>query len=176
MGRESAARRYRGFAGKRCCLLVCFAIFFLILPAGCTTGLQQKFHISDPWREATLPLSDSRIDEAISNLKSLLDNPDYACRAAFYLFAFDGAKDQYIRIIRSETCKQKTPGEAKLLERLLAAEEKLLELKSGYKKQQSKVSALHKETQNLEKELSRLRFELQKMEEIRRETEKWRVQ
>jgi septal ring factor EnvC (AmiA/AmiB activator) len=128
-------------------------------------------------------LRDGRIDEAIPNLKSLLNDPDYACRAAFYLFAFDGAKDEYIRIIRSETCKHKTPGEAKLLEKLLTTEEKLLtteekllQLKSEYNKQQSRVSDLRKETQNLEKELSRLRFELQKTEEIRRETEKWRIQ
>ncbi|MCK4425144.1 MAG: hypothetical protein KAV69_00230 [Deltaproteobacteria bacterium] len=143
---------------------------------GCTTGFQQRFHIFDPWEKATLLLRDGRIDEAIPNLKSLLVDPDYSCRAAFYLFAFDGAKDEYIRIIRSETCKHKTPGEAKLLEKLLTTEEKLLQLKSEYNKQQSRVSDLRKETQNLEKELSRLRFELQKMEEIRRETEKWRIQ
>jgi hypothetical protein len=143
---------------------------------GCTTGFQQRLHISDPWEEATLHLRDGRVDEAISNLKPLLNDPDYACRAAFYLFAFDGTKDEYIRIIRSETCKYKTPGEAKLLEKLLTTEEKLLQLKSEYNRQQSSVSDLRKETQNLEKELSRLRFELQKMEEIRRETEKWRIQ
>ena len=121
-------------------------------------------------------MRDGRVDEAITNLKPLLKDPDYACRAAFYLFAFDGAKDEYIRIIRSETCEYKTPGEAKLVKKLLTAEEKLLQLKSEYNKQQSSVSDLRKETQNLEKELSRLRFELQKTEEIRRETEKWRIQ
>jgi hypothetical protein len=119
--------------------------------------------------KAILLLRDGRIDEAIPNLKLLLVDPDYSCRAAFYLFAFDGAKDEYISIIRSETCKHKTPGEAKLLE-------KHLQLKSEYNEQQSRVSDLRKETQNLEKELSRLRFELQKMEEIRRETGKRRIQ
>ncbi len=79
-------------------------------------------------------------------------------------------------IIRSETCEYKKPGEAKLVEKLLTTEEKLLQLKSECNKQQSSVSALRKETENLEKDLSRLRFELQKMEEIRRETEKWRIQ
>ena len=121
-------------------------------------------------------MRDGRVDEAISNLKPLLNDPDYTCRAAFYLFAFDGAKDEYISIIRSETCEYKTSGEARLVKKLLTTEEKLLQLKSEYNKQQSSVSVLRKETQNLEKELSRLRFELQKMEEIRRETEKWRMQ
>ncbi|MBW1720030.1 MAG: hypothetical protein JRJ43_10815 [Deltaproteobacteria bacterium] len=148
----------------------------MTLVVGCTTGFREKLHIPDPWKEATQLLRDGRVDEAISNLKSLLNDPDYSCRAAFYLFAFDGAQDEYIRIIRSETCEYKTPGEAKLVEKLLTTEKKLLQLKSEYNKQQSSVSALRKETENLEKELSRLRFELQKMEEIRRETEKWRIQ
>jgi hypothetical protein len=148
----------------------------LTLVVGCITGLQEKLNIPDPWKEVTLLLRDGRVDEAISNLKPLLNDPDYACRAAFYLFAFDGALDEYIRIIRSETCEYKTPGEAKLVEKLLTTEEKLTQLKSEYNKQQSSVSGLRKETENLEKELSRLRFELQKMEEIRRETEKWRIQ
>ena len=141
----------------------------MTLLVGCSTGFQQKLHISDPLKEATLLLRDDRVEEAVSNLKPLLNDSDYACRAAFYLFAFDGAKDEYIRIMHSKTCKHKLPGEVKLLE-------KFLQLKSGYNKQQSSISDLRKETQNLEKELSRLRFELQKLEEIRRETEKWRIQ
>lgn len=143
----------------------------MTLLVGCST----IFH-NVQWKQATLHLRDGQVDKAVSNLKPLLNDPDYACRAAFYLFAFDGAKDEYIRIMRSETCKYEMPGETKLLEKFLSTEEKFLQLKSEYKKQQSSVNNLREETQNLEKELSRLRFELQKMEEIRRETEKWRVQ
>ena len=128
------------------------------------------------WKQATLQLRNDQVDEAVSNLKLLLNEHGYACRAAFYLFAFDGAKDEYIRIMRSKACKHEMPGEAKLLEEFLFTEQKFLQLKSEYNKQQFSVNNLREETQNLEKELSRLRFELQKMEEIRRETEKWRVQ
>jgi hypothetical protein len=132
------------------------------------------------WKQATLQLRNDQVDEAVSNLKLLLKEHGYACRAAFYLFAFDGAKDEYIGIMRSEACKHEMPGEAKLLEKFLLIEKKFLQLKSEYNteynKQQSSVKNLREETQNLEKEISRLRFELQKMEEIRRETEKWRVQ
>ncbi len=138
-------------------------------------GCSDVFH-NVQWKQATLHLRNDQVDEAVSNLKLLLNEHSYACRAAFYLFAFDGAKDEYIRIMRSEACKYEIPGEAKLLEEFLSTEEKFLQLKSEYNKQQSSVNNLRKETQNLEKELSRLRFELQKMEEIRRETEKWRVQ
>ena len=136
----------------------------MTLLVGCST----VFH-NVQWRQATLHLRDGRVDKAVSNLKPLLNDPGYACKAAFYLFAFDGAKDEYIRTMRSETCKYEMPGEAKLLE-------EFLQLKSEYNKQQSSVNNLREETQNLEKELSRLRFELKKMEEIRRETEKWRIQ
>ena len=135
------------------------------------------------WKQATLQLRNDQVDEAVSNLKLLLNEHGYACRTAFYLFAFDGAKDEYIRIMRSKACKHEMPGEAKLLEEFLFTEQKFLQLKSEYNKQQFSVNNLREETQyleeetqNLEKELSRLRFELQKMEEIRRETEKWRVQ
>lgn len=128
------------------------------------------------WKQATLQLRNDQVDEAVSNLKLLLNERGYACRAAFYLFAFDGTKDEYIRIMRSKACKHEMPGEAKLMEEFLFTEQKFLQLKSEYNKQQSSVNNLREETQNLEKELSRLRFELQKMEEIRRETEKWRVQ
>ena len=171
MGRKSTTGRCRSFTRKRGFFLVYFAIFFLTLLAGCSTALHNV-----QWKQATLHLKDGRVDNAVSNLKPLLKDPGYACRAAFYLFAFDGAKDEYIRIMRSETCKYEMPGEAKLLEEFLSTEEEFLQLKSEYNKQQSSVSDLRKETQNLEKELSRLRFELQKTEEIRRETEKWRVQ
>ena len=157
----------------------------MTLLVGCST----VFH-SVQWKQATLHLRDTQVDKAVSNLKPLLNEPGYACRAALYLFTFDGAKDEYIRIMRSETCKYEMPAETKLLEKFLSTEEKFLsteekflsteekflQLKSEYNKQQSSVNNLREETQNLEKELSRLRFELQKMEEIRRETEKWRVQ
>ncbi|MEA3385085.1 MAG: hypothetical protein U9Q89_01310 [Thermodesulfobacteriota bacterium] len=143
----------------------------MTLIAGCST----VFHNVE-WEKATLHLRNGQVDKAVSNLKPLLNDPDHACKAAFYLFAFDGAKDEYIRIMHSETCQHEMPGEAKLLEDFLSAEEKFFQLKSEYKKQQSSVNNLRKETQNLEKELGRLRFELQKMEEIRRETEEWRVQ
>ncbi|PXF56412.1 MAG: hypothetical protein C4B58_13580 [Deltaproteobacteria bacterium] len=145
---------------------------------GCST----VFHNVE-WEKAILHLRDGRVDKAVSNLKPLLKDPGYSCKAAFYLFAFDGAKDEYIRIMRSKACKYEMPGEAKLLEeflsteeKLLSTEEKLLQLKSEYNKQQSSVNNLREETQNLDKELSRLRFELQKTEEIRRETEEWRIQ
>nr|HDN00703.1 hypothetical protein [Deltaproteobacteria bacterium] len=176
MGRESTNRRYRGFPGKRGCFLVCFAIFSLTLVVGCITTVQEKLHIPDPWQEATLLLRDGRVDEAVADLKPLLHNPDYECRAAFYLFVFDGAKDSYIDIIRSEACAHKTPGEAKLVEKFLTTKERLLQLESKYNKKETSLNALQKETEDMEKELSRLRFELQKMEEIRRETEKWRIQ
>ena len=138
---------------------------------GCST----VFH-NVQWKQATLHLRDGQVDKAVAGLKPLLNDPGYACKAAFYLFAFDGAKDEYIKIMRSETCKHEMPGEAKLLEKFLSTEKEFLQLKSDYNKQQSSVNYLWEETQNLEKELSRLRFELEKMEEIRRETEKWRVQ
>ena len=171
MGRKSTTGRCRGFTGKRGCLLVYFAIFFLTLLVGCST----VFH-NTQWELANLHLRDGQVDKAVAGLKPLLNDPDYACKAAFYLFAFDGAKDEYIRIMRSKTCKHEMPGEAKLLEEFLSAEKEFLQLKSDYNKQQSSVNDLWEETQNLEKELSRLRFELKKMEEIRRETEKWRIQ
>jgi len=161
----------------------------LTLLVGCSAVSQNV-----QWKQATLHLRNDQVDEAVSNFKLLLNEHSYACRAAFYLFAFDGAKDEYIRIMRSEACKYEMPGEVKLLEEFLLTEKKFLQLKSEYNKQQSSVNNLRNETQNLEKELSRLRFELQrnetqnlekelsrlrfelqKMEEIRRETEKWRV-
>ncbi|MEA1866871.1 MAG: hypothetical protein U9N19_02045 [Thermodesulfobacteriota bacterium] len=172
MGRKSTTGRCRSFTRKRGCFLVYFAIFFLtLLFFGCST----VFHNVE-WEKAILHLRDGQVDKAVSNLKQLLKDPGYSCKAAFYLFAFDGAKDEYIRIIRSKTCKYEMPGEAKLLEEFLSTEEKFFQLKSEYNKHQSSVNNLREEIQSLEKELSRLRFELQKTEEIRRETEEWRIQ
>jgi cell division protein FtsB len=61
------------------------------------------------------------------------------------------------------------------VEQLVDSQEQLGQCGASLKKQQSRVEALKKESVFLEKEISRLRFEMEKLEEIRRETEQWRL-
>jgi len=68
------------------------------------------------------------------------------------------------------------------VERLVNSEEELgqcLGRLKGLEKElnglKQEKAALTRDTVVLEKELARLRFEVEKMEEIRRETEQWRV-
>jgi len=104
-------------------------------------------------------LREGQVDEGISRLKPLLNNPTHACQAAFYLCTFDKVRKEYLKVINSKACMYKRPGDRRLLERLLSAEKRLKQLKS--------------KNQSLKEEVARLRFELEKMEEIRHKAEKW---
>lgn len=161
----------------------------MTLLIGCAARHRQQFLVVDPWVEATQPLRDGQVEESVSNLRPLLNDPVYACMAAFYLIILDQTKEEYLDVICSETCKHEIPGEAELLKRFLHIEEKLSQYKKRYNNQRSRVKKLREENEGLkeetedlreevedmEKELGRLRFEQHKMEEIRRETEKWRI-
>jgi septal ring factor EnvC (AmiA/AmiB activator) len=115
------------------------------------------------------------IDVAISRLRPLIEKPEHKCRAAFYLFALDSSRKEYREVLLTDFCRDNSPAHARLVEQLVDSQEQLGQCGASLKKQQSRVEALKKESVFLEKEISRLRFEMEKLEEIRRETEQWRL-
>ena len=139
--------------------MVCSAILLLTLLIGCTPGVYHHLYGTDPWTEAMLSLKNGQIDEATSRLKPLLRDSSYACQAALYLCIFDRDRKEYLKVINSEACISKRPGDRELLEHLLSTEKGLQQLRS--------------KNQDLKEEVARLRFELEKMEEIRHKAEKW---
>ncbi len=137
---------------------------------------EQANKISDPFRYIYFLLENDKKSLAISNLKSLLSHPDYSCRAAFDLAILDGGKREYLDILTTDSCRQKAPLYPKAVKKLLYWQGQAKKWKAKNREAQLEIEAWREETESLEKELARLRFELQKMEEIRKDTEKWRLQ
>lgn len=137
----------------------------------------------DPLVEALSPLKDGDKAAAVSNLKGLLEERRYRCKAAFYLFALDERGEKgYLEIMRSGACRGELVPELSLITRLTGNKgtndryrRRFQACSKELNSCNARIKELRKELKGLEAENSRLLFELQKMEEIRRETEKWRL-
>ena len=137
---------------------------------------KQTPKVSDPFKYIYFLLENGKKPLAISNLKHLLSNPDYTCKAAFDLAILDGGKREYLDILTDDSCRRNAPVYTKAIKKLLYWQGQARKWKTKNKEAQLEIEAWREETESLEKELARLRFELQKMEEIRKDTEKWRLQ
>ncbi len=136
----------------------------------------------DPLVRALAPLEKGDEAKAVGELKKLLDDEALQCRAAFYLYALDGSKKEYIAVIQSKECEDELMPELRLINRLNHRpnrdkyyKKQLQTCQKELKSKDTLIEKLQKELEELEAENSRLLFELKKMEEIRRETEKWRL-
>ncbi len=134
-----------------------------------------------PLEQALEPLRQGDENRSIRSLEHLLKDPDYRCRSAFYLYSIDGFKSKYLKIMRSEKCSKQLMPELRLINELAApsGSDKSKNLyhscKKSLKSKEAQINKLKKELDEMETENSRLRFELNKIEEIRRETEKLRL-
>ncbi len=116
---------------------------------------------------------------AIGQLRHLLKSPVCRCRSAFYLYSLDGFKNKYLRIMRSKECSKELIPELRLIDKL-GGTKKTGRTAGGscaarLKLREARIKKLKKDLAILKAENSRLKFELNKMEEIRRETEKLRL-
>jgi len=114
------------------------------------------------------------IKEALQKLKVLLQDPDTKCEAALYLFALDKYNKNIIKILHSQECMDEQPVQSRLFYKILKLKQELARKNTDIKKKHDYATELEDELVLLEQENARLRFELQKLEEIRRETERWR--
>jgi len=156
-------------------------MLFLTVCCGCKrpvpvpATIQLHSQNVDLWKQTLAALHNRQEQEAVTTLRQLLEDPEHCCGAAFYLCIYDEPKENYVRILHTEECTGTTPGEVRLIDQILADKKKLAEFKSALVHQQSLCRKLKRENRTLERELARLRFELRKTEEIRKETEKWRL-
>ncbi len=125
---------------------------------------------------------------AVDEFKKVLEEPGPIgpdqCRAAFYLYAFDDFKKDYLPIVLADECTNELMAEQKVVKQLLelerdhTPEECRKSLKNCHERQKellTRIIQLEKDYEELQTENSRLHFEINKLEEIRRETEKWRL-
>ncbi len=124
--------------------------------------------------EIDLLVKDRKLQEAQEKLKALLQEPDSRCGAALYLFALDKNNKNIMKILRSKECVGKQPVQSRLVDKILKLKQELVRKSADIKKKKDYAAELEDELVLLEQENARLRFELQKLEEIRRETERWR--
>ena len=119
-------------------------------------------------------IEENDLQEAKDTLNILLRDPDLRCDAALYLFALDNNNREIINILSSEECEEKLPIETKLIKKILKLKRDLSYKAKKAKQNRKHATELENELVLLEQENARLKFELKKLEEIHRETERWR--
>jgi hypothetical protein len=160
---------------KGCCLLFPLALFLADCLCGCAPEIYFEPCEPDPFATATLFVKRGDMDKAISQLRPLLEKSPYQCQAAFYLFTLDAGRREYRDVLLTDFCKDNSPAHARLVEQLVDFQEELKKCGASLRKQKSRAEAAEKQCAVLDEEISRLRFEMEKLEEIRKETEKWRL-
>ncbi len=114
-------------------------------------------------------------DLAIEALKEEMANGTQRCIAAFYLYFLDSSKDEYLEVLNGPNCKTEHPLNDNIVQKYLASIRKLKKCTSDRRILKRKINTLSAKLSNEEKERKRLNFELKKLEQIRRETEKLRL-
>ncbi len=97
------------------------------------------------------------------------------CRASFYLCVLDGARKEYVHVLYSDKCLQEVPAEVKVIKNLVYWEKRARKCIRQQEGTAQDLETCREENEMLEKELLRIKFEYKKMEEIRKEAEKWRM-
>ncbi len=127
-----------------------------------------------PFDEIDVLIKDKKLKEAQKRLEAMLQEPSAQCGAALYLFAIDKSSKSVIKILKSKKCEEIQPVGSRLVNKILRLKRELDRRAAAVKKKKDYAAELENELVLLEQENARLRFELQKLEEIRRETERWR--
>ncbi|WP_456434443.1 hypothetical protein [Thermosulfuriphilus sp.] len=139
-------------------------------------AIQPRLKVLKGWALFEAKYSSKNFKEAQAILEDLLNKEDYRCRAAFYLFVLKGKnRDRYLDILRSTSCRQRLPAENILLDRYLRLQKEAQSCHQSLKNSQKANSSLKKRNIALEERIKQLRFELEKLEEIRRDTERRRL-
>jgi len=128
-----------------------------------------------PPDSVNLALKAGKPELVIDALKSLIDVPDYNCRAAFYLCVLDGARKEYIRVLYDDRCEQEIPAEVRVIKNLVYWEKRARKCEKTRSETGGALEQCREDNDLLEKELLRVQFECRKKEEIRKEAEKWRM-
>lgn len=154
------------------------AVLSLMMLAGCAS-LEQQDNCArcknTVFVEAREYMLDGDQDLAIETLKEEMAYGMQKCTAAFYLFFLDHAREDYIEILNDPVCRSKYPLNDKIIQKYLSTSQKLEKYENRYRMLKKKTKNLSKLLKNSQKEKERLLFELKKLEQIRRETERLRL-
>ena len=146
--------------------------------AGCA-GLEQQDHCAESANtvltEAREYLLDGDQDLAVETLKEEMADGIQKCSAAFYLFFLDSAREHYIELLNDPVCRSRFPLNDKIIQKYLSTAQKVEKYGKECRLLRKKTKSLSARLKNAEEEKERLRFELKKLEQIRRETEKLRL-
>ncbi len=128
-----------------------------------------------PIKEAEFLLTQNKVGDAISVLKSALKAGGHRCQAAFYLVFLDGDKKEYRDILEEQSCQSRYFYNQKILKAYEKEKERYIRCRhvANLLRKQKKQCLLEKDRLNKEKE--QFSFELKKLEQIRRETERLRL-
>ena len=129
----------------------------------------------DPWSVAEELYLKGKKTKAREVLEELFSQGDYRCRAAFYLWVLYGEAQKYLTSLEDYQCLESLPAEIALLKRYQKVRQRLTDCQKEREKDRRLISSLKKEKVSLKEEIKRLRFELEKLEEIRRDTEQRRL-
>ena len=97
------------------------------------------------------------------------------CTAAFYLFFLDPSSSDYLEVLNTPACITRYPLNGSVIQRYLALTREMEKCTKKRRVIRKKISVLSAQLKNEKKEKERLRFELKKLEQIRRETENLRL-
>ncbi|GEM_PF-1023996 len=116
-------------------------------------------------------------EAALLQLEALAEEPVFRCRAAFYLFFLDRKKrDHWAQILEEPLCME-TAG----LERAIVMQHKktasyFSQCRKDRKWLRHQLKRCRSKLTDLKKENEKLNFEIKKLEEIHRETERLRLE
>ena len=148
----------------------------MLLSGCCLNNLntQQAVAIS-PIKEAEFLLAENKVEDAVATLKAALNADGHRCQAAFYLVFLDGDKKQYRSILDEQSCQSRYFYNQRILKAYDREKERYKKCRhiATILKRQRKKCTLEKE--QIKKEKEKISFELKKLEQIRRETERLRL-
>ncbi len=114
---------------------------------------------------------------AIARLKTALNDPGTRCRAAFYLFFLaEKERDKWVEILNSPECSEGADLERVIITDRIKFQSKFRRCKRDRKWLRLQLKKCKAEKEQIKRENEQLNFEIKKLEEIRRETERLRLE
>ncbi len=104
-----------------------------------------------------------------------MTNGTETCTAAFYLFFLDPSSDEYLDRLTTAFCSETYPLNHRVVQRFLSYQRKLEKCIRDRWTLRRRLKALSIKLKKAETQRKKLGFELKKLEQIRRETEKLRL-
>jgi hypothetical protein len=147
--------------------------------AGCACLVEQPDRCTKKenpvFEEARVYLLEGDEDLAVEALKEEASNGTDTCTAAFYLFFLDPAGNEYLDTLTRPVCAARHPLNNMIVQKFLAFGRKQEKCTKDRRLLRKKISALAAKLKKVEAERNKLGFELKKLEQIRQETEKLRL-